>query len=131
MRKTFLFHKLQVWHLSKDLVIVVYKLTKNFPAEEKFGLVSQLNRASISVASNIAEGSGLLPSVFIETCENMAKGRRQKAKVKREGRSLFIGIVFMMLSCPNFVLMFFIIKSPNLQISKSSNWLIFKLSISS
>ncbi|MBK5273629.1 MAG: four helix bundle protein [Desulfuromonadales bacterium] len=58
MRTAFVFHKLQVWHLAKGLVIDAYKLTKNFPAEEKFGLVSQLNRAAISIASNIAEGSG-------------------------------------------------------------------------
>lgn len=55
---TFTYHKLQVWHLAKELVIAVYKTTKGFPAEEKYGLASQLNRAAVSVASNIAEGSG-------------------------------------------------------------------------
>jgi four helix bundle protein len=58
MRTTFVYHKLQVWHLAKDLVKEIYRVTKGFPAEEKFGLVSQINRAAISVASNIAEGSG-------------------------------------------------------------------------
>ena len=58
MREAFVFHKLKVWHLAKDLIKNVYGLTKGFPAEEKFGLVSQINRAVISVASNIAEGSG-------------------------------------------------------------------------
>jgi four helix bundle protein len=58
MRETFVFHKLRVWHLAKDLVKAVYALTKTFPAEERFGLAVQLNRAAISVASNIAEGSG-------------------------------------------------------------------------
>jgi four helix bundle protein len=54
----FTFHKLQVWHLAKGLVIAVYKLTRKFPPDEKFGLVSQINRAAVSIASNLAEGSG-------------------------------------------------------------------------
>jgi four helix bundle protein len=54
---TFVFHKLQVWHLAKELAKDIYTLTKRFPAEEKFGLTSQINRAAISIASNIAEGS--------------------------------------------------------------------------
>lgn len=58
MRTTFVFHKLHVWNLAKDLVKDIYNVTKSFPTEEKFGLTSQINRAAISVASNIAEGSG-------------------------------------------------------------------------
>jgi four helix bundle protein len=54
----FVFHKLQVWHLAKELVKSTYQLTKGFPSEERFGLASQINRAAISVASNLAEGSG-------------------------------------------------------------------------
>jgi four helix bundle protein len=48
---------LDVWKLSIDLVEQIYKLTKNFPPDEKFGLTSQLRRAAISVPSNIAEGA--------------------------------------------------------------------------
>lgn len=51
------FENLEVWQKSKGLVVSVYKLTSIFPQEEKFGLVSQLRRASISVCSNIAEGN--------------------------------------------------------------------------
>jgi len=52
------FRKLQVWQMAKDLVVEVYHLTKSYPSEEKFGLASQINRAAISVVSNLAEGSG-------------------------------------------------------------------------
>lgn len=58
MSEIFVFHKLKVWHLAKELVKDIYDITKKFPADEKFGLVSQINRAAISIASNIAEGSG-------------------------------------------------------------------------
>ncbi len=53
----FAFEKLKAWQLAKDLAIRIYKYTKEFPEEERFGLVSQLRRAGISVASNLAEGS--------------------------------------------------------------------------
>lgn len=52
-------HKdLDVWQLSMEFVVDVYKLTQSFPNEEKFGLVSQIRRAAISIPSNIAEGAG-------------------------------------------------------------------------
>lgn len=54
---TFSFERLDVWNRSRQLTKKVYKLTENFPDSEKFGLVSQLRRAAISICSNIAEGS--------------------------------------------------------------------------
>ena len=48
---------LDVWMKSVDLCVQVYRLTRIFPAEERFGLSSQLRRAAVSVASNIAEGA--------------------------------------------------------------------------
>ena len=56
--KTFSFEKLIVWQKSKQLAVIIYKLTKNFPKEELFGMTSQMRRCSVSIASNIAEGSG-------------------------------------------------------------------------
>lgn len=57
MAYTFSFEKLNVWMDSKTLVKRIYLITKAFPADERFGLTSQLRRASVSVASNIAEGT--------------------------------------------------------------------------
>jgi len=54
---TYYFEKLTVWQDSKQLVIEIYKQTKSFPTSEKFGLVSQLQRAAVSVSANISEGS--------------------------------------------------------------------------
>ena len=48
--------KLEVWQTSMDFVIKVYGLFEHFPSEEKFGLVAQLRRATVSIPSNIAEG---------------------------------------------------------------------------
>lgn len=52
------FKDLKIWQDSINLAVDIYKLTKLFPAEEKFGLVSQMNRCVISISSNIAEGAG-------------------------------------------------------------------------
>jgi four helix bundle protein len=52
------FRDLAVWQRAVALSIEIYKLTAGFPAAEQFGLTSQLRRASVSVASNIAEGYG-------------------------------------------------------------------------
>ena len=52
------FTDLIVWKEGHKLVIQVYKVTKNFPTEESYGITSQIRRASVSVTSNIAEGFG-------------------------------------------------------------------------
>jgi four helix bundle protein len=52
------FKNLIVWQRAVQLTVAVYKLTASFPASEQFGLTNQLRRASVSVASNIAEGYG-------------------------------------------------------------------------
>jgi len=50
------FTDLNTWKEGHKLVLSIYKLTKKFPINERFGLVSQINRAVVSVTSNIAEG---------------------------------------------------------------------------
>lgn len=51
------FEKLEVWKESKKLTKIIYQITSRYPENEKFGLTSQLRRASISVCSNLAERS--------------------------------------------------------------------------
>lgn len=51
------FEKLDVWMKARAFVKFIYELTKKYPDDEKFNLVSQLKRATISIVSNIAEGS--------------------------------------------------------------------------
>jgi four helix bundle protein len=53
----FPFEKLDTWQKARELVKSTYLITKDLPDQEKFGLISQINRASVSVASNLAEGS--------------------------------------------------------------------------
>lgn len=52
------FQDLTVWQRAMELSVSIYNLTKTFPKEEIYGLTSQLRRASVSIASNIAEGRG-------------------------------------------------------------------------
>jgi len=56
MQKAKTFQNLLVWQKAHEFVLSIYKLTHNFPSEEKFGLTSQMRRASISIAANIVEG---------------------------------------------------------------------------
>jgi four helix bundle protein len=49
---------LLVWQKAMDLVEVVYRVSRSFPSEERFGLASQLQRSAVSIPSNIAEGHG-------------------------------------------------------------------------
>jgi four helix bundle protein len=51
------FKNLEIWKQSRIFCSEVYATTSTFPAEEKFGLINQLRRASVSIPSNIAEGS--------------------------------------------------------------------------
>ncbi len=53
----FSFERLEVWQDARSLARNIYIVTKRFPEEEKYGLVSQMRRSAISVASNIVEGS--------------------------------------------------------------------------
>lgn len=52
------YKELRIWQEAMEVAQAVYQITSAFPANEKFGLTSQINRAAISIPSNIAEGAG-------------------------------------------------------------------------
>ena len=56
MSKAQRFQDLQVWQKAHHLVLGIYRITRTFPDNERYGLVSQMRRAAVSVAANIAEG---------------------------------------------------------------------------
>jgi four helix bundle protein len=68
------YHDLIVWKKAIALTICIYKLTQAFPRSELYGLTSQMRRASISVASNIAEGRGRLNAAEFRQFLGIAQG---------------------------------------------------------
>jgi four helix bundle protein len=66
------FQRLEVYQLSKALVLQSYRLTREFPSDEKFALVKQINRAAISIPSNVVEGYGRMTAKDKSHFLNMA-----------------------------------------------------------
>ena len=68
------FRDLKVWQRSIELSVATYRLTRDFPGEELYGLTSQLRRASVSIASNIAEGYGRMSAGEYRQFIGIARG---------------------------------------------------------
>lgn len=68
------YRDLVAWQLAVDLSLLVYELTRTFPDTERFGLTSQIRRASVSVASNVAEGYGRGTTSDYQRFLRMARG---------------------------------------------------------
>jgi four helix bundle protein len=68
------YSKLQVWQRSHQLVLALYRCTKAFPTDERYGLTAQLRRAALSVPTNIAEGSKRIAPRDYAHFLNMAEG---------------------------------------------------------
>ena len=65
MKNILSYRDLEVWQFGMDLVVEVYRATEGFPSSERFGLVSQMRRASVSIPSNIAEGHGRRDGAYL------------------------------------------------------------------
>jgi len=74
------FKDLVVWQKAHQLVIEIYKMAKLFPQEEKFGLVSQMRRAAVSIPANIAEGFIKRSIKDKSNFYNMAQGSLEELK---------------------------------------------------
>jgi four helix bundle protein len=74
MRLKHNFKNLKVWQKSVDLAVKVYELTKSFPAEERFGITSQMRRSRVSIPSNIAEGTARNSSKAFSNCLDISLG---------------------------------------------------------
>jgi four helix bundle protein len=74
MRLRHNFKNLKVWQKAVDLAVSVYELTKSFPSEEKFGITSQMRRSSVSIPSNIAEGTARNSSKAFSNCLDISLG---------------------------------------------------------
>ena len=68
------YRDLDAWRLAMEIVVDIYRATRVFPAEEKFGLVAQVRRAAVSIPSNIAEGRGRLGPGDFRRFVSIARG---------------------------------------------------------
>lgn len=74
------YSKLRIWQRSHRLVLAVYRATKVFPVEERYGLTSQLRRAALSVPANVVEGSKRASSRDYSHFLNIAEGSLAEAE---------------------------------------------------
>ena len=78
------FKELLVWQRAVQLTVAIYELTSKFPSAERFGLTNQLRRASVSVASNIAEGYGRSSTGEYVQFLGMARGSNSEVQTQLE-----------------------------------------------
>ena len=76
------YRELLVWQKAKTLAVHTYKATANFPRAETYGITSQIRRASVSVASNIAEGQGRLTAGEFRHFLDQARGSLLEAETQ-------------------------------------------------
>ncbi len=72
------FRRLEVWRAAHQAACEVYRLSASWPLDERFGLTSQIRRASVSVVSNIAEGAGRMSDRELCRFVRIARGSNQE-----------------------------------------------------
>lgn len=86
------FRDLTVWQRSIQLTVAVYRMTRDFPREEQYGLTSQIRRCAVSVPSNIAEGQGRLSTGEFRQFLGIARGSNFELQTQLEiARALEFG----------------------------------------
>jgi four helix bundle protein len=86
------FRELQVWQRSMELTVAVYRLTRDFPREEQYGLTAQIRRSAVSIPSNIAEGQGRLSTGEFRQFLAIARGSNCEVQTQLEiARALRFG----------------------------------------
>lgn len=78
------FRDLLVWQRSMQLAMAIYSLTKDFPQDERFGLISRIRRAVVSIPSNIAEGEGRLSVGEFKQFLGIARGSSYEVQTQLE-----------------------------------------------
>jgi len=76
------FRDLLVWQRAIQMSLAIYRLTSGFPKEELYGLTSQIRRAGVSVASNVAEGYGRLSTGEYKQFLGMARGSNSEVQTQ-------------------------------------------------
>ncbi|MGD0912467.1 MAG: four helix bundle protein [Terracidiphilus sp.] len=78
------FRELVVWQRAMQLTVAIYRITKEFPREELYGLTNQLRRSAVSVPSNIAEGQGRLSIGEFKQFLGIARGSNFELQTQLE-----------------------------------------------
>jgi len=76
--------RLEAWKIAMDLVEETYRITEHFPAQEKFGLTSQMRRAAVSIPSNLAEGAARDSQKEFARFLSIARGSLSELDTQRE-----------------------------------------------
>jgi four helix bundle protein len=78
------FRELIVWQRAMQLTVAIYRLSRDFPSEERFGLTSQIRRSAVSIPSNIAEGQGRLSVGEFRQFLGIARGSNFEVQTQLE-----------------------------------------------